>query len=196
MSHRSTPTEIPADPSHEVGETVVEMNFQLNLPNETEPLDSRIKFYSQLSTDKKTLNNFRIQITSDINVFFVYQASFSRENFEELKVKQQLNVDFNNFPNVLKEMFSSKEYSVLFTFEDESKASLKFQQKLKFKVVDILSIYFSAAPIELIQQIVQYRFTQLKCENASIKSQLDNVFAMLKIKDPSVLRKMSSSIRK
>ena len=196
MTQKSNNIEIPSDPSYEVGETVVEMNFQLNLPNEQEPLNSRIKFYSQLSPDKKTLNNFRIQITSDINVFFVYQASFSRETFQELKESQQLDVEFNSFPDVLKEMFSSKEYSVLFSFEDENKASLKFQQKLKFKVVDILAIDLSSASIELIQQIVQYRFTQLKNENAAIKSQLDNVFAMLKIKDPSMLRKMSSSIRK
>lgn len=186
--------EIIQDPSIQDGEKVKEMIFPLILPDTEEPIESKIRFFTLMEDDN--LTSFRIEITSDVNVFFVYQASFTEENFAEFKEKEQFEIDFVDFPSVLQEMLHSKEYSVLFKFEEESKAILAFQQKLKFKVVEIFSINFQPAPLDLVQQIVQYRFYQLKASTKALKSQLDDIYAMLKIKDPSMLRKMTSSIRK
>lgn len=197
------------DPSIQDGEVLIykcEVILDLHEKDSDEvQKDLDVLFRIFIIENGDTLENVRIEMTTDQNIFFVYNAEFNSETFEEVKSQQNLDIEFNEFPSVLQEMFeySSKSkrgqpnpYQISFFFGHDSTCTLSFQQKLRFKTVEIYSLNFLPASPESIQLIAQYRISSLIEEEKALKSQLADISSILKIKDPTVLRKITTSQRK
>lgn len=143
-----------------------------------------------------TIESTRIELSTDSNLFFFYISEYTSETFNQLKVAQNLDpdLDFESFPEMIRDILINSEengdYETTFVFEDEEKGTLKLTQKLKFKKVEIFSLEFIKASDEEITNQVQFRYNQARAELKAAKTELSDLYAMLKIKNPSVLKQM------
>jgi hypothetical protein len=136
-----------------------------------------------------------LELSTDADLFFLYEATFSETAFSELKASQNLTIDFAEFPALLVDCLdqTTDKDAQGFALElaiGENEAVLKIQQKLKFKVIDVFSLTFTAASDEDVRDQIQAKYNALREELAAVREDLSDIYAMLKIKNPSVLRQV------
>jgi hypothetical protein len=139
----------------------------------------------------------RVELTTDSDLYLLYEAEFNQDAYAELQSKQGLDVGFSEVAAAVVElvnlvMTEGQGYEVLFDVNEELRGKLVFTQKLKFKSVEIMSIDLNPASDESVKQQIQYRFNSLKSQLKLSKEELTNLYGMLKIKDPSALKPVRS----
>ncbi|OHT13379.1 hypothetical protein TRFO_16471 [Tritrichomonas foetus] len=139
----------------------------------------------------------RLEMLCDSDLFFLYEAEYAQEDFEILKKTEGLTIKFEEFPQLLVEIIEQyitepDSYSLLFEQQSEEQSTLRFQQQLKFKLIDILALDLKPASEEFVKDSIQYRYNAAKAEIKAAHTELNDLYALLKIKNPTVLKKMTT----
>jgi hypothetical protein len=71
-------------------------------------------------------------------------------------------------------------------------ARLDFIQNMEYKYVELLTINFVRSPDELVRQQITYRYNAQKTRLALMQSRLQDVNALVKVKNPSLLLQLHS----
>lgn len=178
-----------------------EIEFPLSFPNldnqnDQENLIQMIILKAFITENESTIENVRLQMFSDNDLYFLYVSDYASEAFESLKESQSLDdtLDFEHFPSMIHEIIGKvaegKEFMAKFVFDGEEKGKLIFSQKLKFKEVEILNLDFEKAKDEEIQNQIQERYDSVRNELKAARAELNDLYTMLKIKNPNVLKQM------
>lgn len=179
-----------------------ELEFPLSFPNLGSQNDHEnelqmIILKAFITENEGAIENVKLQIFSDRDLYFLYFSDFTSEVFESLKESQSLDesLDFEHFPSMIHEIIAKvaedKEYIAKFEFVNgEEKGKLTLSQKLKFKEVEILNLIFEKAKDEEIANQIQERYDAVRNELKAAKAELNDLYTMLKIKNPNVLKQM------
>jgi hypothetical protein len=189
------------DPSlGEGGECVFDKEIPVEIRSwegeESEAILVRIKVI--IHAEDGGLRQLRIELTSENDVFFLYESTFTAQDYADLQSKQKLKIDFDRFPQVLvniiaKNVDSKGEFTLAFLQDARNHGVLIFQQNLQFKSVEIFSLEFVPAQDEFVRDQIQFRYNLARSELKAARAELSDLYSMLKIKNPSVLKQMRTN---
>eukprot|EP00823_Brevimastigomonas_motovehiculus_P002248 TRINITY_DN1407_c0_g2_i1.p1 TRINITY_DN1407_c0_g2~~TRINITY_DN1407_c0_g2_i1.p1 ORF type:complete len:296 (+),score=91.55 TRINITY_DN1407_c0_g2_i1:31-888(+) len=140
----------------------------------------------------------RVELSSDDDLFFHYYHTLDFAGFRELQSRQKLKIDFPEYPGMLVSLFDKiiKEplsyLSLLYLLENGT-GRLDVVQNLDFKFVELLSLFFTQSPPEVVRQQIQYRFHALKWQVMMLQARLTDVNALVKLKQPSLLLQLKKT---
>ena len=188
------------DPSLAEGHVLVyerEVPFELRIqegeggPQEVGTLEA-IKVKILILGDEGQIDRIKVELTSENDMFFHYTHNLNDENFKSVQDEQKLMIEFPDYPNILVKMLNSciKEphsFLAVFIMQRDGSARLDFIQNMEYKFVELLSMDFSASPEETIRQQITYRYNAVKSKLAIMQSRLQDINAIVKIKNPSLL---------
>ena len=194
------------DPSVADGYAVIydrEVPFELRLqdskdgPQEVGTLEA-IKVKILILGEDGNPNSLRIELSSENDLFFHYMHVIDESGFRMVQEGQKLMVDFTDYSNVLIRMLNSciKEphsHLAVFIMQRDGQARLEFIQNMQYKFVELLSCNFHRSPDELVRQQITYRYNSLKSRLALMQARLQDVNALVKIKNPSLLKQLTTS---
>lgn len=101
-------------------------------------------------------------------------------------------VDFSEYHTVFIRMLSTciKEphsHLAVFVMQRSGRAHLDFIQNMEYKFVELLSAAFIASDEETVRQCISYRYNSVKSRLALMQARLQDINALVKIKNPSLL---------
>ena len=133
-----------------------------------------------------------MELTSEADLFFHYTHSADRDNYIEMKQSQDLMVDFNGYPKVLSKMLLScvkdpDSFLCIFVMGRDGNAQLTFVQNMEYKFVELLTLDFVESPEHVVRQHISFRYNSLRSRVAIMHSRLQDVNALVKLKNPSLL---------
>ncbi|KAL1503042.1 hypothetical protein AB1Y20_011110 [Prymnesium parvum] len=188
------------DPSLSAGHRVVyehEVPFELRVqqnadgPQEAGTLEA-VKVKILLLGPAEAPHAVRVELTSENDLFFHYSHTLDEEGFRTVQEQQKLMVDFAEYPSVLVRMLSTciKEphsHLAVFVMQRAGLAHLDFIQNMEYKFVELLSATFTASDDETIRRSITYRYNSVKSRLALMQARLQDINALVKIKNPSLL---------
>jgi len=188
------------DPSVADGHRVVydrEVPFELRThefsdgPQETGSLEA-IKVKILVLGDDHNPISLRVELTSENDLFFYYLHNLDEEGFHLLQKTQRLTVTYTEYPNVLIRMFNNciKEphgHLAVFFMQRDGSARLDFIQNMEYKFVELMSLNFIAAADDLARQQLTFRYNSMKSRLALMQARLQDINALVKVKNPSLL---------
>ena len=71
--------------------------------------------------------------------------------------------------------------------EQNGKARLDFIQNIEYKFIELLTLDFCASVEEIVRQYIAYRYNSVKSKLALMQARLQDINALVKIKNPSLL---------
>ncbi|OHT00903.1 hypothetical protein TRFO_32285 [Tritrichomonas foetus] len=180
-------------------------NKELNLEFrnfETQESTSRIVNFRILVKIGSSLEQIRFEVMDDADLYYFFEAIFDQELFNEMREKDQLTIDFSEFPleviNLLQDcQKNDSETQITFVEEnDEAKsATMEFLQILELKAVEIFKIRFIPSDPLFVQDQVQYRFDQINKQLAYKKAYLTEFDKQIQSKNPILYKALTKSPR-
>lgn len=188
------------DPSLNGGHHVVferEVPFELRVqqvadaPQEVGTLEA-VKVKLLLLGPDESPSAVRLELTSENDLFFHYTHSLDESSFRHVQESQKLMVDFAEYRTVLVRMLNTciKEphsHLAVFVMQRGGRAHLDFIQNMEYKFVELLSCTFMASDEELVRQSICFRYNSIKSRFALMQARLQDINALVKIKNPSLL---------
>merc|ERR1719203_2353690 len=188
------------DPSLAEGHRVVydrEVPFELRVqdsetgPQEVGTLEA-IRCKILALGEEQSPQHCRIELTSENDLFFHYTHSVDEGSFRAMQEHQKLMIDFPDYVSVVIKMLNNciKEphsYLAVFVMQRDGQARLDFIQNMEYKFVELLSCDFAASPEEVIRQQITFRYTSMKTRLAVMQGRLQDINALVKVKNPSLL---------
>ncbi|CAI2380134.1 unnamed protein product [Moneuplotes crassus] len=188
------------DPSLAEGHKLIyerEVPFELRIqegeggPQEVGTLEA-IKVKILIIGDEGNAENVKVELTSENDMFFHYTHSLIEDTFKVVQEDQKLMIEFPDYPNILIKMLNSciKEphsYLAVFIMQRDGSARLDFIQNMEYKFVELLSMDFNASSEEIIRQQITFRYNSVKSKLAIMQARLQDINAIVKIKNPSLL---------
>lgn len=164
----------------------------------------------------------RIELTSENDLFFHYTHNLDEHGFRSIQEQQKLMVDFPEYPNVLVRMLNNciKEphtcaawllqrqprfyfrrgscagdcrHLAVFVIERDGLARLDFIQNMEYKFVELLSCHFLASAEDVVRHHICFRYNSMKSRLAMMQARLQDVNALVKIKNPSLLLQLQKA---
>jgi len=188
------------DPSVADGYRVIydrEVPFELRLQESSEGEQEvgtleAIKVKILMLGDDTSPHSVRIELSSENDLFFHYMHVLDESGFRHLQEQQKLMVDFPEFANVLIRMLNNAinephSHLAVFVMQRDGHAKLDFIQNMNYKFVELLTLNFGRSPDELVRQQITYRYNAVKSRLALMQARLQDVNALVKIKNPSLL---------
>eukprot|EP01070_Trichotokara_eunicae_P010041 Trichotokara_eunicae@DN6237_c0_g1_i3.p1 len=122
----------------------------------------------------------------------VLQHRLDPSQYQSLKEAQKLETEFEDYPNVLMQMFnavikSPGHFVARVSISRVLEGNLTFQQDVECKKVDLLSFDFRQAEEKYIANQVDFRFNALNSKLSMALARLQDVNEVLKKKHPSVV---------
>jgi hypothetical protein len=141
------------------------------------------------------LETVRIELSSETDLFFLFDCELTEQAYEDLRSAHELSIEFEKFPKAFSDILSAAdsldgEFKLQWTAGTEP--VLTVQQNLRFKTVTIFQLQFSQTSNEALRDRIQARYNEVRTELAAVRGDLLSVYSMLKIKNPSVLKQVSS----
>ena len=136
--------------------------------------------------------NIRVELCSENDMFFHYAHNLDDGSFKQVQESQKLMIEYPDYPNVLVKMLNSciKEphsFLAVFIMQRDGTARLDFIQNMEYKFVELLSCDFEASSEEIVRQQITYRYNAVKSKLAIMQARLQDINAIVKIKNPSLL---------
>ena len=78
----------------------------------------------------------------------------------------------------------------------DGNAHLDFIQNIEYKFIELLSLDFLASSEEMVRQQITYRYNAIKTKLAMLQGRLQDITAMVKVKNPSLLLQIQRGQRK
>ncbi|CAD7936671.1 unnamed protein product [Amoebophrya sp. A120] len=194
------------DPSLTEGHRVTydrECPFELRVqdadtgPQEVGTLEA-IKCKILLLGDEQQPNHIRIELTSENDLFFHYTHSVDEQGFRQMQESQKLMIDFPDYCSVVIKMLNNciKEphsFLAVFVMQRDGHARLDFIQNMEYKFVELLSCDFVASPEEVVRQQISFRYNSVKTKLSLMQARLQDVNALVKVKNPSLLLQLQKA---
>ncbi|KAL4463056.1 hypothetical protein ABPG72_009199 [Tetrahymena utriculariae] len=157
-----------------------------------------IRVFGQ-SADKKNLNWFKIELTSDVDIFFTYIKQFDYNTFQQFKFEEQIQVDFEQFPNNLLNIINSsinqQNEKIVFLMEiGKPVGNLVFLQDLGHKNMLLLSMQMDLATQEQVKQNIMYRYSKMNKKLIDRTNKLEQINDYIKIKNPELLNILQKNL--
>jgi hypothetical protein len=196
------------DPSLADGHRILydrEVPFELRIqdpsagPQEVGTLES-IRVKVMLLGEDSSPQHLKLELTSENDLFFHYLHTVDESSFRMMQDAQKLMVEFGEYPTILVRMLNSciKEphtFLAVFIMRRDGQARLDFIQNIEYKFIELLSCDFQAATEELVRQQITYRYTAAKHKLALLQARLQDLHALVKVKNPSLLLQMQKARR-
>ena len=77
--------------------------------------------------------------------------------------------------------------------EQEGSARLDFIQNIEYKFIELLSVEYRNSPEEIVRQHIAYRYNSVKSKLALMQARLQDITALVKIKNPSLLLQLQKA---
>jgi hypothetical protein len=158
--------------------------------------DVPVTFTGQLPETKRLSvqltfdGSFNLRLTDETDLFFFYESHIDPESYADLKDSQSLDVTFGDFPasiaDIVKEAANGTEYQLHITIDTVSR--LVVLQRLKIKTVTLVELGIESGSDEAVRTWVHSRYQTARDELENVAEERRSLFAMLKIKDPSILK--------
>ena len=154
-----------------------------------------------LMTDEMTENiDIKIELANDKDLLFYYSADITTEIFEKLKEEQKLTCDFSNFSDLLIKNFdlcmhNSKSYLAVLNIQKNKNAVMELVENLEYKSVDLISLYFSPAPQDLIEKQISYRYNSMRAMEEIMQNRINIINGVLKDYDPPLISEVKKEIQ-
>ena len=200
MSNMDFSTIEEMDPSVSDGFRVIydrEVPFELRLQESAEARQEvgaleAIKVKILVLGEDAAPSSLRIELSSENDLFFHYMHVVDEAAYRMLQEQQKLMIEFSDYSNVLIKMLNNciKEphsHLAVFAMQRDGQARLEFIQNLSYKFVELLACNFGRSADELVRQQITYRYNALKSRLALMQARLQDVNALVKIKNPSLL---------
>jgi hypothetical protein len=194
------------DPSLADGHRIVydrEVPFELRIQdNDTGPQEvgtlEAIKVKILVLGDDQNPEQIRVELSSENDMFFHYTHNIDDGSFAKIQENQKLMIEYPDYPNILIKMLNSciKEphsFLAVFIMQRDGSARLDFIQNMEYKFVELLSCDFDASTEETIRQQITYRYNAVKSKLAIMQARLQDINAIVKIKNPSLLLQLQKS---
>jgi len=112
--------------------------------------------------------------------------------FRMMQEEQKLMVEFEDYSKVLSSMLNSciKEshtHLAILVMREDGLARLDFIRNMEYKFVELLTCKFFKSPEEIVRQHIAYRYNAMKSRLALMHGRLQDVNALVKVKNPSLL---------
>eukprot|EP00994_Dinema_validum_P002138 NODE_1459_length_944_cov_90.994413_g1130_i0.p1 GENE.NODE_1459_length_944_cov_90.994413_g1130_i0~~NODE_1459_length_944_cov_90.994413_g1130_i0.p1 ORF type:complete len:237 (+),score=41.29 NODE_1459_length_944_cov_90.994413_g1130_i0:80-790(+) len=194
------------DPSLADGHRVMydrEVPFELRTqescqkPHDVGTLESVKTKVLVLGEDNNILS-LRIELSSESDLFFHYTCNINYNGFRQLQEEQKLTCEFKEFASILLRMLNRciKEpqcFLAVLILTSDGNAVLEFIQNMEYKFVELLVLPFKESPEYVIRQHISYRYNSLRSRLAMMHARLQDVNALVKIKNPSLLLHLQRS---
>ena len=188
------------DPSLSGGHKFIyerEVPFELRVqqsadtPQEVGTLEA-VKVKMLLLGDEASPTAIRVELTSENDLFFNYTHTLDPEGFRQVQEAQKLMVEFSEYPAVLTRMLDTcirepHSHLAVFVMQRGGQGHLDFIQNMEYKFVELLSCSFSASDDETVRQSIAFRYNAVKSRLALMQARLQDINALVKIKNPSLL---------
>jgi hypothetical protein len=140
-------------------------------------------------------SGLRVELTSENNLFFLYEHELDANKFAALQEQQRLMVEFTEYPAVIVRNLNLciKEphaYLAVFVMTADGKGRLDFVQNMEYKFVELLSLNFAAAAENVVRDQIAFRYNAIKGKLHAMQGRLADINALVKIKSPSLLLQM------
>lgn len=161
----------------------------------------RVKILLQGTDDNPSL--FRLELSSESDLFFHYTHEVSLVEFQNIQAKQKLVVDFIDYATILIRMFNAcirepHTNLAIFTLttgldtnssalSSPPHARLDFLQNMEYKLVELMYCDCYKSSMEIIQQQITFRYNSMKFKLSTTKNRLQEITNLVKIKNPSLL---------
>lgn len=197
------------DPSLADGHRVLydrEVPFELRIqdpssgPQEVGTLESiRVKVL-MLGEDTNP-QHLKLELTSENDLFFHYLHTTDESGFRTMQDAQKLMIEFSEYATILVRMLNSciKEphsFLAVFIMRRDGQARLDFIQNIEYKFIELLSCDFVASTEEMVRQQITYRYNAVKSKLALIQARMQDLNALVKVKNPSLLLQLQKGKRK
>ncbi|EAY10546.1 hypothetical protein TVAG_184480 [Trichomonas vaginalis G3] len=145
----------------------------------------------------------KIQLYSKDVLSFLYEGEMSKEDFETFKSEQELDIDFNDFPNILREVLGQinedieeNGYNARLIPDEENSCRLIIKQDLELCTTEIFNIKLTGAGNERIRKVSQTRYNELSKRDNALRTQYKDLIKRIRRPDPKILQdfKLSSEI--
>jgi hypothetical protein len=194
------------DPSLADGHHVVydrEVPFELRIqdsssgPQEVGTLEA-IKVKVLLLGEDSNPHHIKLELSSENDLFFHYLHAVDDSAFRIMQESQKLMVDFAEYPSILVRMLNScvKEphsFLAVFIMQRDGQARLDFIQNIEYKFIELLSCDFMSSGEETVRQQITYRYNAVKSKLALMQARLQDISALVKVKNPSLLMQLQRS---
>ena len=166
----------------------IEPDNSVHSLEETEKVRTRI-FQSQNSKD----TFFRVELTSDNDIFFFYMHIVDRDSFDIIKVDQKLNSDFMEYPGLCMKLFKDcvncqdGSFYIEFTIHYDGSGRLEVIKENSFKKYKVLLIDFSPMPDEMVKQAITYRFGSMRSKLNIVEGRVLDVLEIVRQRNPGLL---------
>eukprot|EP01071_Lankesteria_metandrocarpae_P003739 Lankesteria_metandrocarpae@DN3157_c0_g1_i1.p1 len=194
------------DPSLEEGHTVVydsecpvELRFQESpsAPQEMGTVES-VRFRVLARGEGTGSAHVRVELTSDSDLFFHYFHAVNHGSFNELQEQQKILSSFDDYPSLIGKMVNScvkdpQSFLAVFIMDRNGEARLDFVQNLEYKFVELLSLEFLHTPEDSIRRCISFRHNLIKSQLCFMQARLQDVNAILRVKNPSLLMQLQKA---
>jgi hypothetical protein len=142
--------------------------------------------------DEFALQQVRVELSSENDLFFHFTHTLEEAVYAEVQEHQKLMASFTEYPNIMIKMLNacikdSSTHLAVFLMHQDGSARLDFIQNMEYKFVELLSCHFIPSPEESIRRQITYRYSALKHRNHVLQQRLQDVNALVKVKNPSLL---------
>ena len=101
-------------------------------------------------------------------------------------------VEFGEYASVLTRMLDTciaqpHSHLAVFVMQRGGRGHLDFIQNMEYKFVELLSLSFAASDDETVRQSISFRYNAVKSRLALMQARLQDINALVKIKNPSLL---------
>mmetsp|Transcript_124351 Transcript_124351/g.295116 ORF Transcript_124351/g.295116 Transcript_124351/m.295116 type:complete len:236 (+) Transcript_124351:61-768(+) len=187
------------DPSLSEGHRVVydrEVPFELRVQDDAGPQEvgtlEAIRCKILALGEELSPQDCRIELTSENDLFFHFQHIVNERTFRDMQEQQKLMIDFPDYVAVVIKMLNNciKEphsFLAVFVMQRNGHARLDFIQNMEYKFVELLSLSFNASPEEVVRQQITFRYNSVKGRLALMQARLQDMSALVKVKNPSLL---------
>jgi hypothetical protein len=165
------------DPSLVDGFNIIynkEVPLDIKLETEEGPKDIasfesiNVKVLSDAVNEKADPTRVKVELSWESDLLFHYTSIVDEETFVEMKKKQNLNIGFKEYTNLIEKICENcinlpDVYIGTFTIQkDDGVSQLQFVKSSDFKNLELLMLEFKKSSDEIIQKDMLYRFTYLK----------------------------------
>ena len=93
-------------------------------------------------------------------------------------------------------MPSYHSFIIVFVMQKEGTGRLDFIQNMEYKFIELLSIDFVNSSDDVVRKQIAYRYNALKSKISLMQSRLNDINALVKLKNPSLLLQIQKTPNK
>lgn len=156
---------------------------------------NRLKIQVSVKQVDEDVDEIKICLYDSDNLFFLYEGNMTKDEFEKFKNEQELEIDFNDFPNVLQEVLSNipediVEGSYVAVLKPATDDQVQFivKQDLDVCTTEIFNIKLQQPDFERLRKVSQQRYNEISKRDTAIRIQYKDLIKRIRRQDPKILQ--------